>query len=192
VSVSSGQRPSTTKLGAATLAPPEYTLIKPVVDIEREAYIEIRDRRTRELVTVIELLSPSNKRPGPDREAYIAKRDRLLHSGAHLVELDLLRGWERMPAETVSPCDYCVIVSRVEERPRAGVWRIALRERLPTIPVPLREPHPDALINLQEILNQVYDAAGYEDDLYDSEPIPPLRADDAQWARQFVPAKRTE
>jgi hypothetical protein len=38
------------------------------------------------------LLSPSNKRSGPDREAYLAKRRRLFASGAHLVERDLLRG----------------------------------------------------------------------------------------------------
>ena len=43
------------------------------------------------MVTVIELLSPSNKRAGDDREQYLAKRRELLRSPAHLVEIDLLR-----------------------------------------------------------------------------------------------------
>ncbi len=64
----------------------------PAVDIEQETFLEIRDRRSRELVCVIELLSPSNKRPGPDREQYLFKRRQILASPAHLVEIDLLWG----------------------------------------------------------------------------------------------------
>jgi Protein of unknown function (DUF4058) len=45
-----------------------------VVDVERHAYLGFRDRGNRQLVTVLELLSPSSKRPGPDREQYLAKR----------------------------------------------------------------------------------------------------------------------
>src|SRR5271157_4366954 len=62
----------------------------PAVDVERQRYIEIRDRRNRSLVTVIELLSPSNKRSGPDREQYLTKRVEILASPTHLVEIDLL------------------------------------------------------------------------------------------------------
>ena len=64
----------------------------PAVDHERLSFVEIRDRRDRELVTVIELLSPTNELPGPDREQYLAKRMELLHGPVHLVEIDLLRG----------------------------------------------------------------------------------------------------
>ena len=62
------------------------------MDRERLSYVEIRDRRDRELVTVVELLSPANKHPGPDREQYLAKRMELLNGPVHLVEIDLLRG----------------------------------------------------------------------------------------------------
>src|SRR4051794_32235551 len=68
------------------------TVELPAVDVERLTFVEIRDRRHRELVTVIELLSPSNKRNGPDREQYQAKRGQLLSSSVHVVEIDLLRG----------------------------------------------------------------------------------------------------
>jgi len=171
----------------AVLSPPEYTLIRPAVDVERESYIAVRDRHKRELVCVIELLGPANKRPGPDREAYVAKRDALLRSQAHLVEIDLLRGWQRMPAESIPACDYCVTVSRVDERPRAGIWPIQLADSLPKIPVPLRDPHPDAVLDLQQLLHSVYDAAGFADYLYESQPEPPLSTEQASWATQFLP-----
>src|SRR5437867_3445004 len=62
----------------------------PVPDYERHPFLEIRDRDNEEVVTVIELLSPSNKAPGKDRDHYLAKRDEILWSGVHLVEIDLL------------------------------------------------------------------------------------------------------
>ena len=109
-------------------------------DIERVPFLEVRDRQSRKLIAVLELLSPSNKRGGPDREQYMAKRNRLLASEAHFVEIDLLRGGRPMPPEDRPDCDYSVLVSRAEIRPRAGFWPIGLRQRLPIIPIPLRRP----------------------------------------------------
>jgi hypothetical protein len=43
----------------------------PAVDIQRQSFLEIRDRASREFVTVLELLSPSNKYAGPDRDQYL-------------------------------------------------------------------------------------------------------------------------
>ena len=104
------------------------------VDVERHAFLEIRDRGNRQLVTVLELLSPSNKRPGPDREQYLAKRQQLLASSVHLVELDLLRGGPRLPMEHLPACDYCVMVSRYEDRPQCGPVAASDCGTLPTIP----------------------------------------------------------
>ncbi len=64
----------------------------PAVEIERHSALEIRDRRNRRVVTVLELLSPSNKTPGPDRDDYLAKRRQVLAGMTHLVEIDLRRG----------------------------------------------------------------------------------------------------
>jgi len=69
----------------------------------------------------------------------------------------------------------------------AGLWPIRLRERLPEVPIPLRPPHADAKLDLQEVLNHIYDAAGYEDYIYLGQPQPQLDAEAAAWARQFVP-----
>ncbi len=160
---------------------------QPSMDVERHCYLEIRDRHNRQLITVIELLSPSNKRLGSDRDQFLAKQTQLLSSTANLVEIDLLRGGPRMPWLEMPPCDYCAVVSRVEERPRGGIWPIRLRERLPIIPVPLKTGEPDVKLDLQQLLNRVYDAAGYEVYIYTGEPEPPLSAEDAAWARQFLP-----
>ena len=124
---------------------------------------------------------------GSDRDQYLAKQTTLLSSTANLVEIDLLRGGPRMPWLDMPPCDYCVVVSRAEERPHAGIWPIRLRERLPPIPVPLRSGEPNATFDLQEIVNRIYDAARYELYIYTSSPEPPLCPEDAAWAREFLP-----
>jgi hypothetical protein len=172
----------------ATLVAPVYGRLPVGVDIERQSYLEIRDRHNRELITVVELLSPANKKHGPDREQYLAERRQRVASSVHLVEIDLLRGGPRLPLEDLPDCGYYALVSRVEERPRVGVWPLRLRDRLPVIPVPLRAPDPDARIDLQQALHRVYDAAGYEDFIYTGMPQPPLHPNDAAWARQFLPA----
>jgi Protein of unknown function (DUF4058) len=159
----------------------------PAVDVEHEAFIEIRDRRSRELVCVVELLSPSNKRPGPDREQYLAKRRQILNSPAHLVEIDLLRGGTAMPSEDRPSCTYSVMVSRAGDRPVAGFWTIGLRDRLPMIPIPLRAPHADARLDVQALLDRIYDAAGYQFYIYEGTPSPGLAQDDVAWSRQFLP-----
>jgi hypothetical protein len=154
-------------------------------DVERVPYLEIRDRSSRELVTVLEMLSPSNKR-GDDRRQYLAKRSQLLESSAHLVEIDLLRGGKPMPDSNRPACAYSVVVSRADDRPRGGFWPIGLKERLPEIPIPLRQPDGDARVDLQEVLSHVYDVFGYEDFVYAGTPVPALSLQDARWAKQVL------
>ena len=167
-------------------APAEIWL--PEQDVEEIPYLEVRDRLGRELITVVELLSPSNKRAGEDREAYLAKRRALLRSPAHLVEIDLLRGWTPMPQEGRPACDYSVMVSRREKRPAADYWPIGLRDRLPVIPIPLRPTDDAVAVDLQEALHRAHDGPGYEHFIYSGTPEPRLSAEDEAWARQFVPA----
>ena len=169
------------------LAPMSVQL--PTTDEERLTFIEIWDRRERAIVTVIELLSPINKRLGPDREQYLAKRNNYFKAWIHFVEIDLLRAGPRMPFLTPDEqpldCDYCVLVSRYKERPQAGLWPIRLREPLPIIPIPLKAPDPDVRLDLKKALDRVYDAAGYRKYIYDSPLEPPLIEADAAWAESF-------
>jgi Protein of unknown function (DUF4058) len=163
----------------------------PAVDTESMSFLEIRDRDSHELITVVELLSPSNKYAGPDREQYLAKARRVQRSSAHFVEIDLLRGGPRMPWIDMPACEYCVVVSRAERRPRAGIWPIRLRDPLPEIPIPLRHGEADVRLDLQQLLHRIYDAAGYAYYVYSGLPEPGLSAEDIAWAAQLIADART-
>src|SRR5262249_7253040 len=107
-------------------------------DGERVAFLEIHDRAGGEVVTLLEMLSPANKQD--EHQQYLTRREQILGSDVHLVEIDLLRGGRFMPDANRPDCDYSVLVSRAGRRPRAAFWPVRLRDRLPVIPVPLRHP----------------------------------------------------
>jgi hypothetical protein len=180
---------SAVRSGVGVLEPPAQVRL-PAIDVEGLSFLEIRDRQNRQLITVIELLSPANKNKGPDRDQYLAKRGRLITSAAHFIEIDLLRDGPRLPFADLPECDYYALVSRVEERPKAGIWPIRLRDRLPVIPIPLRAPDPDARLDLQAALDRVYDAAGYHYYIYHGPYQPRLTPEDAAWGQTFVPPAR--
>jgi len=124
--------------------------------------VEIRDTANRRLVTAIEVLSPTNKR-GQGREEYLAKRGRLLHSSAHLLEIDFLREGARVPMKEVLPSvPYFVFLSRAENRPDTEVFPITLDHRLPVVPVPLLPGDGEVRLDLQQALTNVYDLLSYD------------------------------
>lgn len=178
---------------AAVAAPVEIVL--PSITEKGSPYLKIVDRANRRLVTVIELLSPANKTPGKDRDAYLMKQREYLASDVNLVEMDLLRKGERLPwiAPSVAAADYYVMVSRAAKRPRALVWPFSVREPLPPIAIPLAERDGDVTLELATCMNQVYDSAGYARELdYAQPPNPPLDEPDAAWARELLAARLPE
>lgn len=175
---------ATIRGAAISTASTEVSLVE--FDEERLSFLEIRDRESWKLVTIIELLSPANKQPGPDREQYIAKRELILRTDAHLVEIDLLRGGPRLPLLKFPDCNYGVLLSRWEKRPKAEFWPILLRETLPVIPIPLTAAYPDATLDLQAVLHRVYDAAGYQHYIYRESLEPGLPDDETLWAESLV------
>lgn len=123
--------------------------------------VEIRDVTKNILVTSIEILSPANKRE-PGISSYLAKRDELRLAGVHVLEVDLLRrGARPWPGIQFPETPYLVVLTRAKHV-QAEVWPIGLRNRLPVLPVPLRDPDPDVPLDLQAGLNTVYDEARYE------------------------------
>ncbi len=181
-------RASSAAEAIAVMEGPAAVETPPEVELFRISYLEVRDRDDRTLVTAIELLSPSNKTNGEDREQHQFKWRRLLASPANLVEIDLLRGGERMPWVDLPACDYCVAVSRRISRPRVAFWPIALRDRLPVIPIPLRPGEPEPTLDLQALLHKVYDDAGYADYIYRALPEPRLPPPDDAWAADIARA----
>ena len=182
-----GSSPWSPGTGAAVMEPIAITT---VLDEEvREARLEIRDATTRRVVTVIEVLSPANKiSNAKGRRNYSAKRREVMESGAHLVEIDLLRRGRRYYADPIlPPHEYSVHLSKAGERPRAFVWPIRLSERLPTVAVPVLPEHPDAPLDLQSLVDSAYDRGGYDYDLdYSQLPVPPLKGEWAEWADRLL------
>jgi hypothetical protein len=175
---------------------------EPGSEPQRANCVEIRDpSRGHRLVTLIEIASPSNKRPGPDRQAYLRKQSEVLGSDANLIELDLLRTGERLimdpslraavEGSTPTP-DYVVIIDRSWRRGEplrvCQVFSIALTGMLPVISVPLRQGQNEVLLDLQQIFNRAYDSGPYRRGAvdYSQPPRPPLKDEAATWAEQVL------
>ena len=177
----------------ATLDAPVECLV-PMAEERRETYLVIRERTTFEVVTVLETLSPANKQTTADgHREYLKKREELLESKSHFIELDLLRGGQRMPLCEPRPRgDFFAMVSRVEKRPRVDVFAWTLRQRMPEISIPLAKGDPDVKLDLQAVFDTVYASAHYELSLnYQTELRPALNTDDAAWLHERIAQSTT-
>ncbi len=157
-----------------------------------ESYIEIVDLVDRSVVTVIEVLSPTNKAPGAaSRKSYEAKRQQVMNSPTHLVEIDLLRTGVPITVHPgLPPHEYLVHVSRANRRPRATLWPIRLSQKLPAVKVPLKRPDEEVALDLQAVFQATYDRAGYDLEIdYAKEPRPPLDPKWQDWAHRLLSEK---
>jgi hypothetical protein len=154
----------------------------------RENFIEIYEADPEiRLVTCIEILSPSNKRRGSEGwKQYLRKRNALLLGSANLVEIDLLRGGERMPmVERWPKSPYYLLVGRQSHVPSCRVWPAYFDRPLPEIPVPLAGPDPDIPLALQPMIQAVYDRSRYARRIDYAKPlVPALSAKEAAWLAQ--------
>ncbi len=156
-------------------------------DLVRETYLEVR-AADGQIVTLIEILSPTNKRPGEGRGQYLRKRRAVLGSLSHLVEIDLLRGGEPMPVQRYEgQSDYRIMVSRGEQRPRALLLPFNVRQPIPLFQLPLLADDPEPTVELGALLHALYDRGGYDLRLrYGVEADPPLSGEDAAWAAALL------
>lgn len=178
-----GKRTSASVIEAAE---PEAISMEAFVAAEfRETFIEIHESDSEEqLVTCIEVLSPSNKRRGSKgRKLYTRKRNALLLGTANLVEVDLLRGGHRMPMITPWPdSPYTLLVCREQHAPSCKVWPAHLRQPLPTLRIPLAPPDEDVLLDLQSFLATIYARSRFDRRLDYTRPLQPaLSDDDSAW-----------
>jgi len=160
----------------------------PMPEVIRQGYLEIREVATGEVVTVIEVLSPTNKRPGEGRRTYEAKRQVILASATNLVEVDLLRQWPSIVSlPKTLQTHYRILVSASAARPQASLYAFNLQEPIPAFPLPLQPGDPEPVVNLQSLLADIYDQSGYDLVIdYNAEPIPPLSKDEAQWLTNWL------
>lgn len=176
--------PSNASAAVGIFEPVAMQLLQRSVEV-RESWIEIYHLPEMELVTVIEILSPSNK-GGSGRADYVAKRDSLIDQRINLAEIDLLQSGARMPVSgKVRLGDYVAVVARSERIPQADVCTWPLRHPLPVLPIPLRAPDPDVSLDLGEAFRMTYDRGGYPGAMSYCLPLPeslPISPEDREWA----------
>jgi len=65
---------------------------------------------------------------------------------------------------------------------------LQLKEELPVLPVPLKAPDDDLTLPLGQILNQIYEEAGYDNSIDYQQPPPPpvLSEEDAKWVKKII------
>ncbi|MFN8454115.1 MAG: DUF4058 family protein [Anaerolineae bacterium] len=175
---------------AGAITPPSLELISPIPQRVPALRVGIRKMPERQLVTIIEILSPANKH-GQGYQKYLRKRYALLKTDTHLLELDLLRAGERIPlvGGELPPAPYYVFLSRFTRRPRTEVWPIQLRDSLPTVPVPLLPPDPDVPLALQTAINACFELVRYHErvlDYHQPPPPPPFSSTDLAWVESMV------
>lgn len=195
--VFSGQSDVTPQLlvedsSVATQSLPERVSVPMSVAV-KERYLEVREIVTDDVITVIELLSPKNKRSGEGRTAYEKKRRAILSSATHLVELDLLRGNKAMAILGMrSKTAYRILVSRSHQRPAADLYSVVLQQELPSFPVPLKLNDPEPSVPFQEIFNGVYERARYRTRIDYHLPVPPpaLSEADRHWVEALLAPMR--
>jgi hypothetical protein len=146
----------------------------PMLEEIQQSYLEVKDAATQEVVTAIKVLSPANK-SGEGRKKYQAKRQKILESLTHLVEIDLLRDGTPLPVETDNvQSHYRLLVSRSQTRPISDLYPFNLGDRIPAFLLPLRSEDSDLILDLQLLVDELYEQLGYEYFIdYDSNPPPP-------------------
>jgi hypothetical protein len=191
---SPGRRGAKKPKAEPALAVTAPLIVPTLMDAEiEEAFLKIIHVESEALVTLIEVLRPTNKiRGSRGRASFMAKRHEIMNTDVHWVEMDLLR--DGVPSVTdppLRPCDYRVLVSRADQRTRTRFWPISVRQALPVIRIPLRGKEPEVPLDLGAVFRTAYDRAAYDASVdYRKEPQPPLGGDDAKWARKLLRGRR--
>ena len=181
-------------VAVAVLPEVDEPIVLETLDLEiHQPFIEILDRESNmRVVTIIELISPSNKYAGAGRDSYVTKQREILYSDTHLVEIDLLRRGPHVVAITEFSTagrydyDYLVCVHRAHTR-RYEVYPRSIRQALPCIRIPLAGNDPDVGLDIRAALEQAYDSGSYDQRIDYSQPCQPPLADEVQvWAGQLV------
>ena len=159
------------------------TVELPLPDELRETYLEVRSVVDDRVITVLEILSPANKRPGQGRQLYEHKRLLILGTATNLVEIDLLRAGEPMLMwGDGRGAHYRILVSRASRRPRGDLLPFTVRQVIPAFRLPLQRGDEEPQVELNALLHDLYEHASYDLRVnYRAEADPSLEGEDAAW-----------
>ena len=133
-------------------------------------------------------VSPAkNKRSKQGREAYENQRNKILGSKTSFIEIDLLRAGEPMLILGASLTDYYILVSRGYQRPEADLYGFNLKEPIPIFPVPLKQSEKEPSVDLQKLLNEVYQKARFDLVIDYSQLVKPsLSVEEKSWIEEIL------
>lgn len=162
----------------------------------RHHYVLVNDStKGHALVTLIEIVGPPDKQPGPNRTNYRWKQQEILGSDSNLVEIDLQGSGQpivgsKSLADLLVNSDqlrrYVVCLSRAWQRipePEFELYPFGLTDPLPCIQPPLREHENEPLLDLQIVFQRAYDGGPYRRGAIDY-TVPPaarLTPDEHAW-----------
>jgi len=187
------RRASSGAVGDGATAVAEPILVRLPEEVTERFILIIDVQSGGQVVTVIEALSPANKIRGKGRSKYVRKQEEYIRSDVNLVEIDLVRvgrpttyssRLDLIPREKVAP--YHVSTCRAERSDVLEYYPLPLRQRLPKIPIPLRETDPDAVLDLQALVDTAYDRGRYDDIDYARALEPPLQSADEVWVKEIL------
>jgi hypothetical protein len=163
-------------------------VVVPGAEEVEETFLTIQELPRRKLVTVVEVLSPTNKKTAEGRQDYLTKRNDLIRSRVSLVEIDLLRGGEPMPLEAPPPrTDYRILICRAGRRKSAELYAFPWVTPIPSIPIPVLPGDAEPTLDLNAVLHALIDRARYELVVdYQQPPQPPLHPEDHAWATAII------
>jgi hypothetical protein len=178
--------------GVAISEPPRAKPFHVVVSMEddeiEETFLTVQELPDRKLVTVIEVLSPTNKKTKDARAEYLGKRRNLIRAGVNFVEIDLLRSGEPMPVRNCHlQNDYRALVCRPRLGRTAELYGFSYTVPIPDIPIPVLPGDAEPTLELNRVLHSLIDRARYDLSIdYRLPPEPPLRTEDEPWAAAII------
>jgi hypothetical protein len=150
-----------------------------------EEYIEVRQRSDSKLITLVDVVSPTNKTTDAGRQAYLAKRKEAKSSGASLVEIDLVLQGEPMldySRDGLPEWDHAVTVTRSTQPERYEIYTATLQKKLPKFRLPLAADDRDTVLDLQIVFTRCFDQANFLGQIdYLRDPPTRLDDDDRKW-----------
>ncbi|MCC6725207.1 MAG: DUF4058 family protein [Saprospiraceae bacterium] len=167
---------------------PETAVLPELKPVEVQIpVVEIRDRKHNQLVTAIEILSPVNKR-NPGLQPYREKRDRLHKAGVHLVEIDLLRRGERPLKHPKLPKSHYLVTLVRAGSGSTQVWAMSMKDPLPVIPIPLRQPDEDTVLDIGKALKDLYEQGAFwkSIDYSETSPPPAFTPEETAWMAERI------
>jgi hypothetical protein len=151
----------------------------------KEDFIEIRQKSDRKLITLIDIVSPTNKMRKEGRDSYLETRKAAQSCKASIVEIDLVLQGQPMleySRDGLPEWDYAITVERSTQPGRFEIYTTTMRKRLPRFKIPLASDDRDLVHDLQQTFGKCFDESNFGAKIdYKRDPALKLDDDDRKW-----------